>query len=369
MTMYRSNLLALLFFVLTSAHAQPDTVPLTAVVVTEAQIDTIYDTLEALGTLQADETVRITATVAELVTGVFFEDGQRVQQGDLLVELDSREEQAELAEQQSILAEARLQIDRLEQLVRDRAASVSELDIQKREANAAQARIDAIRARIDLRLIKAPFDGVVGLRNISIGALAQPQEIITTLVDDRRMKLDFQVPSLYRTSLKVGNQIQARSDAFPDQVFNGQITSINNLIDPSTRSVTVRSVLPNPDFDLQPGLLMQVLLQYNIRQAVVLPEETILVSGNTHTVLVVAGQDQPVVTRQVVQLGLRQAGRVEILSGIESGTHVISQGLTKVQPGDAVSIQTIQQPDESLNEVLQRIQAMVVSDDRITATH
>ena len=328
-----------------------------AIVAAKAEVETIGQTIEALGTLRANETVQITASVTEPVVAINFEDGQRVKAGDILVELDTAEELAELAEQQAILEEAELQTRRLTNLVEQRAASTAELDIQRREANAAKARIQAIQARIKLRRITAPFAGRVGLRNISLGALAQPQQPITTLIDDQRMKLDFDVPAVYLNTIKIGDRIEASSQAFTNQVFVGEVSSINNVIDPATRTVTVRSIMPNINSQLQPGLLMQVRLTYNLRDAIIIPEESVLINGSKHTVYQLDQVDGMTrVAAREISLGQRLRGYVEVTNGLQAGDEIVTQGLTKVKPDDTVSISTYQQRGEGLSTLLKRIE-------------
>ncbi len=176
--------LLLLVSILCSAQQAP-----TPVFVSVVERIPFSDEIEALGTLQAKENVALTSTVTELVTQVNFEDGQRVAKGDILVEMDAAEELAILAEERSRMKEAERQVNRLEPLVQRNAASRSALDSQRLELQTAQARMNAIDQRILQRKIVAPFDGVVGLRNISVGALSQPGTLITTIDHDDTMKL------------------------------------------------------------------------------------------------------------------------------------------------------------------------------------
>jgi membrane fusion protein, multidrug efflux system len=182
----------------------------TPVIVAEARLEPVAERIEALGTLRANESVAITSNVTETISVVHFDDGQRVSEGDMLVEMTSAEEHALLEEAQARVAEAQSQYDRVRSLVAQRSASESLLDERKRDLDTARAVLVALESRLADRVVKAPFDGVVGLRNISRGALVEPGDLITTLDDDSVMKLDFTVPSLYLEQLKPGLQIQAR---------------------------------------------------------------------------------------------------------------------------------------------------------------
>lgn len=222
---------------------KPTAVP---VVAAEAHVQPLSERVEALGTLQADESVAITSQVTETISVVHFDDGQRVRAGDPLVEMTSAEEHALLEEARVRTREAERQYERVKSLVAQRSASESLLDERKRDLDTARALLTAIESRVADRFIKAPFDGVLGLRNISPGALVEPGALITTLDDDRLMKLDFSVPSIHLASLQPGLGIEATSSAFGARVFKGVVRGVDSRIDPVTRSVRVRAILPNP---------------------------------------------------------------------------------------------------------------------------
>ena len=336
------------------AFAQPrDSAP--AVIVAEARQVEIADQVEALGTLQANESVTLTVTVTDTVVAIHFEDGQRVKAGDSLVELSSAVELAEMeVEQASIVAEARRQVERLEGLVTSGAASESLLDQRRREYQTAQARLNIIKARIDDRRITAPFSGVLGLRNISVGSLLQPGVPITTLDDDSIMKLNFSVPSIHMTTLKPGLEIIARAAPFGDRVFTGTLSSVDTRIDPVSRAITARAMLANDERLLKPGLLMNVILLKNQRQAIVIPESAIVFDGQqTFVFLVQTGEDgRPFVRKTSVRIGTRNPGYVEILEGLAIGELVVTHGTIKVSDGMAIQIRARQEGHESLQDLL-----------------
>lgn len=309
------------------------------VIVKAVVTDRFVDRVEALGTLRANETVVLTATVSEIVTDVHFEDGQRVDTGSILVEMTNEEEHALIEEERSTLNEARKQYDRLRPLVARGAASTSLLDQRRREYETAKARLRAIESKLRDRLIIAPFAGVVGLRNVSVGALIEPGDVITTLDDDSVMKLDFTVPSIYLASLKTGLPIVATSPAFAGRQFEGTVASINSRIDPVTRAIVVRAILPNPERLLKPGLLMHVTLLKNPRDALVIPEEALIPSGRVNHVLVVDRSiAAPVAQRRQVITGSRRPGEVEIVEGLEAGEFVVVDGTVRARPGQPVTI-------------------------------
>lgn len=330
-------LFCLVISVALSAQAAPQKT--TPVKVAEVSYVSFVDEIEALGTLRANESVELTSTVTENITAIHFYDNQRVQKDMLLVEMNADEELAELAEQTSLVAEAERQVQRLEPLADKGAASQAELDQRRREANTARARALATKARLSLREIRAPFDGVVGLRNISVGALAQPGTILTTIDDDHVMKLDFSVPSVFLPALKPGLEIKAKSRAFPERMFKGKISSVDSRVDPSTRSILVRALIENEARHLKPGLLMRVVLQKNPRQALVVPEAALIPNGEQFFVFLLDKRDEMVtVKRQEVQIGTRRKGEVEIISGLEAGQEVVIHGIQRVRPGQPVEV-------------------------------
>ena len=312
------------------------------------------DEMEALGTLQAAENVNLTSAVTERLTKVNFDDNQRVQKGFVLVEMDVSEENAEYAEESSRLDEAQSQVERVRALVERSSASKSTLDEREREMNTAKARLAAIQSRINQKRIVAPFDGVLGIRNISVGALAQPGMLLTTIDDDSSMKLDFSVPEVFLSSLKVGLTVEAKASAYPKQTFKGTVTSIDSRIDPITRSVMARAVLNNEDRLLKAGMLMRVQLNKNPRQTLIVPEESLVTIGNENAVMLVEKTAGLKVKRQVVELGARRKGSVEILSGLKEGQQVVTHGTLKVRDGSLISIRAIEKNNESLSELLKQ---------------
>jgi len=313
----------------------------------------ISDRLEALGTLQANESVVLTAGVTDIIGALHFDDGDRVEKGQLLVEMRLQEEQALLDEARAQAEEARSQYERLLPLAKQGGVSASQRDEFRREMQTAQARLAAIGARLADRRIHAPFAGVLGLRQVSPGSLIEPGDPISTLDDDSRMKLDFTVPSVFLPDLRPGLAIEARTDALGDRIFTGSIRSIDSRVDPVTRAVRVRALIPNPDRLLKPGLLMKVDLLRNPRSALVIPEEALMPSGRENQVLVVdESVDPPVAQRRSVTIGTRLPGEVEVTQGLLAGELVITHGSLNVRPGQSLSIAAVDSGDEPLSELL-----------------
>lgn len=343
--------LASLLLPAAQAAEAPKPVP---VIVAEVRTDRFVDRVEALGTLKANESVSVTANVTETVAAIHFDDGQRVAQGQVLVEMTSAEEHALLEEGRVRVAEAERQYDRVKSLVAQRSASESLLDERKRDLDTARAVLVAIESRLADRLVKAPFAGVLGLRNISPGALVEPGDLITTLDDDSLMKLDFAVPSVFLTSLSPGLGIAAKARSYGDRTFEGEIRSIDSRVDPVTRSIQVRALIPNADRTLKPGVLMQVELLRNPRDGLAVPESALLQQGRDHFAMRVGEGDKA--ERRQVRIGARRPGEVEILEGLAAGDQVITHGNDKVRPGQQVRIQAIDDGTKTLHELLEPAQ-------------
>lgn len=325
----------------------------TPIIAAEATLKQIHDRVEALGTLRANETVEITASVTDTITAIHFTDGQAVEAGYILAEMTSSEEHALLEEEVSRREEALKRYERVETLIARGAVSQAQLDERERELETAKARLRAIESRLQDRLIKAPFSGVVGLRNISLGALVEPGDVITTLDDVGVMKLDFNVPSIYLATLSQGTPVEAVSPAFPEKRFTGTVSSIDSRVDPVTRSIVVRALLDNSDGLLKPGLLMSVELLKNAREAVMVPEEALVPRSETNIVLLVDDTASPAVAQQqTVVIGTRLLGEVEILEGVQPGDKVITHGALKVRPGQEISIMGIDGQNKPLGEML-----------------
>ncbi len=325
--------------------------PPTPVIVFETQMVPYSDRIEALGTLRANETVQLTAPVADTITAIHFDDGQRLEAGHVLVEMTNAEEQALLAEARSTVDESRAQFERARDLAERGSATRSTLDQRRREYDTARARLRATESRLQDRLIIAPYDGVVGLRSVSVGTYVSPGQVITTLYSDDVMKLDFSVPEVHLSAIQIGQIIHAKAQAFPGQIFEGTVASIDAAIDPITRSIQVRALIPNDDRLLRPGLLMTVELERNARQAIAIPEGAVIVEARDRFVWVVDAEGTSA-ERRAVRLGTRRVGEVEILEGLEVGERIVTHGGANLRPGSEVRIRAVETGNEPLSDLL-----------------
>ena len=295
-----------------------------------AAVQPLHDTIEALGTVTANESVTIIAKLTDTVSKVRFEDGQLVEAGDVLVELTNREETALLAEAEANVVDARAQYRRLADLLRDRSVPESQVDEARARLLAAEARHESILARLSDRLIRAPFRGLTGFRQVSPGALLSPATPITTLDDVDTVKLDFTVPELLLADLETGLAVEARSAALGNRSFAGSVSTIASRIDPVTRAATVRARIPNPDLLLRPGMLLTVNLRSRPRQSLVIADSALIQEGTQAHVFVVRDGKA---ARQQIEVGQRQGGVAEVLGGLAAGDAVVIAGQLKLRDG------------------------------------
>lgn len=293
--------------------------------------------IEAIGTIKANESVTLTAHVTETVTKVNFDDGQLAEEGDVLIEFTNREESAQLAEAKANFDEAKQQLERIGELVQRGNATQARLDEQTRITHGARARMAATEARMSDRLLKAPFAGILGFRQVSPGTLVEPGKAVATLDDVSQVKLDFSVPETFLSILKPGLTITAVSAAYDGQAFEGQVTTVDSRVDPISRAVTVRAILPNDSGLLRPGMLMIVDLVRERRQSLMVPEGSLVPRQRKQFVLVVG--EGNIVAQREVTIGGRRPGAVEIRSGIEVGEQVIVEGTSRAVPDRPVRIQ------------------------------
>ncbi len=305
------------------------------VVIAPVEIRPLVEEIEALGTARANESVSIRPRISSIVTRVAFAEGQLVDKGDLLIELESSEIRAGLALAEASLAESQSLYDRSRSLESRQAISASDLEQLLARVKVNEAQVEAARARLANTRVRAPFAGRVGLRRVSPGSYVDPATEITTLDDIETIKLDFSVPETFLTVISEGMTIEARSVVFPGRVFSGEVDSVDTRLDPVSRSVQVRAVLPNSGADLRPGMFMTVDLKQDRGDVLVVPEQSIVPEGLQQYVFVVL---DGVVEKRSVLLGRRLPGFVVIQDGVEAGEQVITEGTNKVRDGGRVEI-------------------------------
>lgn len=306
------------------------------VIVSTATIRPFPLSAEALGNARANEAVDIRPEITAAIVEILFEEGQRVAKGDVLVRLESAEPLADLAAARAALVDSESQLRRSGELFKTRAVSESQLEQLEAQRDADLAALNAAQARLDHTVLRAPFAGQIGLRRVSPGSIVGPATVITTLDDTSSIKLDFDVPEVFLSRLEPGLSVTAYSAAWHDLSFTGRVVSIDTRVDPASRTVTVRALLPNDEGRLRPGMFLTVTLLKEDVAALMVPEQSIVPDRSKQFVLVV-GPDN-VVERREIRSGRRRPGEVEILEGLEPGERVITEGTQKARPGQRVEV-------------------------------
>ena len=314
-------------------HADSDA---PGVIVSEAQVIAFPLTIEALGTARANESIDIRPLVSQRIVAIRFTEGARVEAGTVLAELQSAEAREDVASARATLAESTSQLRRAQQLYETKAVSASELEQRDTRRDADKAALDAAQARLADTKVSAPFAGVLGLRNVSLGSYVTPEDVITTLDDTDLIKLDFAVPETMLAQLVPGLSIAAKSAAWPDVKFEGAVESIDTRVDPVSRTLTVRALLPNSEGRLRPGMLLTVELLREDVETLVVPETAIVPERSRLFVLVVGADD--IIERREVRTGRRSPGLVEVTGGLVAGEVVVVEGTQKAVPGRAIRI-------------------------------
>lgn len=295
------------------------------------------DRIDVLGVAKGQQSVTITSNTTEMVTAVRFADGQRVAKGQVLVELKAGEEDAGIIEANARVDQAERDYKRWDTLADKGIAPRATAEQYLAALEAARAGVDAARARKLDRVIRAPFSGVVGLTDVTAGSLISPGTPIVSLDDLGVIRVDFEIPDRYLPVLSEGSAIVARSDAYPDEAYQGRIARLDSRIDANTRAITARAEFPNPSGRLKPGMMMRVSIDHGGREALAVPEAAVQFEGEQAYVFVIARKGEGQAARkQAVEVGVTQDGFVEILGGVKAGDRVIADGLNRVQDGQAV---------------------------------
>jgi membrane fusion protein (multidrug efflux system) len=313
------------------------------VVVSPVRTATVVERAESVGTVRSRDAVVITTKVAGMVTNIRFQEGQRVREGDQLVDLDAAALRAELDQARALFDDARSQLVRGRSLQTGQTITAQRLETLEALTRQAEGRVRQAEARLQELRVLAPFDGRVGLRQVSVGALIQPGTVVTTLDDISRVRVEFSIPEVNIARVRQGSTVVARSSAFGDRRFAGQVAVIDTRIDTTTRTMRVISEFDNPDEVLKPGLFMTVEVEMERRDnAMLIAEEALDPIGDRNYVYVIRDNRA---RRVEVRLGQRLAGEVEVLSGLTAGEPVVVRGIQRLRNDAPVRVvETLTRP-------------------------
>ena len=324
------------------AMAQGGGRPPPVVLVGDVEVGTVRRQLSAVGTLRSNESVVIQPEIAGRVAGIFFDEGMAVDKGARLIALDDAIFRAELQQAKARLALRRANHDRAKDLFKRGAASARNLDEALAEMRVAEADVALAQARLDKGTISAPFDGILGLRSVSLGDYVNPGQRIVNIEDIDPIKVDFRVPENYAGLVGLDQKIAIDVDALPGRQFVGRVYAIDPLIDPSGRAVTLRATVANESSELRPGMFARVKLTVAEHDdALLVPETAIFARGQDQFVYRVV--DGKAVMAEV-RTGIRRDGKVEIVEGISKTDRIVFEGHIKLQDGSPLKAIEAEKP-------------------------
>jgi len=302
-------------------------------------------TLNAIGTMAAVRGVTVSADLAGIVEDILFESGDIVREGQVLVVLDTRQEQAQMAAAEAQRVLARLNFNRMQELLDQRVVSKAEFDSATAESRQAEARVGEIRAAIERKTIRAPFPGTLGIRQINKGQYLAGGDPVVPLQSLNPIYVNFGVPQQAIGQVRVGRTVRVTTEQVANAAFEGRISAIDSVVDQTTRNIQVQATLANPSGTLRPGMFVQTEMPLGAEQRVVaLPASAISYAPYGDSVFVVAdlkddkGHTYRGVRQQFVKLGPARGDQVAVVSGVNAGDEVVTSGVFKLRNGAAVLV-------------------------------
>ena len=303
--------------------------------------------LKAVGSLKAVQGVEVSTDLAGIVREIGFESGARVKKGDVLVRLDTQQEEAQLKSAEAAAALARVNRARQVDLLAKRATSQAEHDSAKATADQAEAAVEQVKALIARKTIAAPFDGVLGLRQVNIGQYLDVGKPIVVLQSQDPIYVEFALPQQELAQVAIGKKVRVAAPGLEGTSIEGEITAINSKVDESTRNIQVEATLPNREGSLRGGMFVQVEVLLPEQEGVIsIPASSVNYAPFGDSVFIVRDGEggKKKVQQQFVKLGPARGDQVSILSGVKEGDEVVSSGAFKLNSGAAVTINNSVQP-------------------------
>lgn len=303
----------------------------------EVGAEEVTESIQIVGTLVANESVVLRPEISGRIVGVHFEEGANADEGDLLFSIEASDYEARVKQHGAEVRLAQLKFDRAKNLRSDQAISQQEFDESESRLIGAKAIRDESKAQLNKATIRAPFDGILGLRQISKGAYVQPGQDLVNLENINPLKVDFKVSERFASVLGANEGFELLVDAFPDERFVGAIHAIDPRLDPATRTFVIRGKVENSEGKLRPGMFARIFLTVGHReQAITVPEEAVFpVADQLYVYRLIEGK----AVKTLIQTGSRMIGKVEVKKGLSAGDRVITAGHLKIRDGaDVVAI-------------------------------
>ena len=339
----------------TAVHAaagfQPPPEAVTTII---AQRDEWPSAMNVIGSAEAVQGVTVAADLPGTVAKINFDSGKAVHEGDVLVELDTRQERAQLAALEAQRDLARINYGRNKELAKQGVISRQDYDKASADQRQTEANVAEIRATIERKTIRAPFSGILGIRKVNLGEYLAAGAAIVPLQSLNPIYVNFGVPQQVAGQVQVGRGIHVSREEMAGQVFSGRITALDSVIDETTRNIQVQATLPNPGSKLRPGMFVQVDLALGACQpAITLPASAISYAPYGDSVFVVTelkgpkGNSYRGVRQQFVKVGASRGDQVAVTSGVNPGEEVVSSGVFKLRNGAAVQVNNKVQPSNN----------------------
>lgn len=311
--------------------------------------------LKAIGSTAAVQGVTVSTDQPGIVTKVNFESGQTVKAGDLLVQLDVTQEEAQLRSAVAQQKLAALNLQRQQNLIKSRVSAQSELDTAQAEYDQATARVLEVKSLVDKKTIRAPFSGVLGIRAVNLGQYLQSGAAVAPLQALDPIYVNFYLPQQHLGQIAAGQEVHVRADGLPDGKFEGKVNAVDAVVDEATRNVRIQATIPNPEGRLRPGMYVTAEVPQDAEaRHVVLPSTSIQYAPYGDMVFIIedmtdpkSGQAYKGVRQQVVKIGETRGDRVAILSGVKPGEEVVTSGVFKLRQGAAVNVNNSILPENS----------------------
>ena len=334
----------------------PVVMPPETVTTATARKDTWPNTVTAVGSMVAVQGVTVAAELGGKIVRIAFESGDRINAGDVLVQIDTSAEEAQLRSAEAAARLTRINLDRIQDLLAKQTISKSEFDTAEAEFREATAQVDNVRAIIGKKTVRAPFAGRLGLRLVNLGQILKEGDPIVTLQTLDPIYVNFSLPQQQIPILAPGSTVRVSTDAAPDQPFEGKINAVNPEIDPVTRTVRVQATIPNVEEKLRPGMFARVAVMLpNEQEVLAIPATAVLYAPYGDTVFVIeekkdaqSARAQHVLRQQIVRLGRARGDFVSVLSGLKAGDSVVTSGVFKLRPNLPVVVDNTLAPKAQL---------------------
>ncbi|MBV8352330.1 MAG: efflux RND transporter periplasmic adaptor subunit [Verrucomicrobia bacterium] len=329
--------------------------PPTAVTTEVAKQSAWRPTLEAVGSIAAVNGVTVSTDLAGIVREIAFESGNKVHSGDLIVRLDTTQEEAQLHQAEAQRDFATVTLKRDKDLVEKHAIAQSDYDNAEASYRQSQASVDQFKALIARKTLRAAFDGVAGIRQVNLGQYLKEGDPVVTLQSFDPIYANFMLPQQDLSKLVVGQSVTLRVDAYGDRSFNGVVTAINSLVDQATRNVQVQATLANPDALLRPGMFAKVsVLMSDMKDVIAIPATAIHYAPYGDSIFVVSemkdqkGKDFKAVKEQFVKVGQSRGDMISIVSGLKPGEEVVTSGVFRLKSGAHIVVNNAIKPESEL---------------------